>query len=134
MIMSGVRWGAVPFLFVQLANFNAQGVPPTGQPEESQWAELREAQLMTLDLPHTGMAVAIDIGDATDIHPKNKQEVGRRLALAAEATVYYRDTEFSGPLPMGSQEENGKIRLSFRNGRNESRRWWKIKVRGRGRR
>ena len=82
------RWGAeFPFLFVQLANFNARGVPPTGQPEDSKWAELREAQLLTLQLPRTGMAVAIDIGEATDIHPKNKQEVGRRLALAAEATV-----------------------------------------------
>jgi sialate O-acetylesterase len=69
---------------------------------------------MTLELPRTAMAVTIDIGDATDIHPKNKQEVGRRLALAAEATVYYRDTEFSGPLPTGSQEEEGKVRLTFR--------------------
>jgi len=109
------RWGSeFPFLFVQLANFNARGVAPTGQPEESRWAELREAQLMTLELPHTAMAVTIDIGDATDIHPKNKQEVGRRLALGAEATVYYRDTQFSGPLPTGSQEEGGKIRLTFR--------------------
>jgi sialate O-acetylesterase len=109
------RWGAeFPFLFVQLANYNARGVAPTGEPEESQWAELREAQLLTLELPHTAMAVTIDIGEATDIHPKNKQEVGRRLALAAEATVYYRDTEFSGPLPGGSQQEDGKIRLSFR--------------------
>jgi sialate O-acetylesterase len=109
------RWNEeFPFLYVQLANYNARGIPPTGEPEESQWAELREAQLMTLELPHTAMAVTIDIGEARDIHPKNKQEVGRRLALAAEATVYYRDTEFSGPLPGGSQEEDGKIRLSFR--------------------
>src|SRR4030095_9378851 len=109
------RWNAeFPFLYVQLANFNARRVPPTGQPEESQWAELREAQLMTLEVPRTAMALAIDIGEADDIHPKNKQEVGRRLALAAEATVYYRDTEFSGPLITGSQEEEEKIRLSFR--------------------
>ncbi|MES2568534.1 MAG: sialate O-acetylesterase [Verrucomicrobiota bacterium] len=117
MIMSWrQRWGAeFPFLFVQLANFNARQAAPTGQPEESQWAELREAQLMTLELPRTGMAVAIDIGDATDIHPKNKQEVGRRLALAAEASVYYREGAYSGPLLAGSQIEEGKIRLSFRN-------------------
>jgi sialate O-acetylesterase len=109
------RWNAeFPFLYVQLANYNARRVPPTGEPEESQWAELREAQLLTLELPHTAMAVTIDIGEGNDIHPKNKQEVGRRLALAAEATVYYRETEFSGPLPGGSQEEDGKIRLSFR--------------------
>ncbi len=113
MIVSWRRaWGAeFPFLFVQLANFMARKEAPG----ESQWAELREAQLMTLELPHTGMAVAIDVGEAEDIHPKNKQEVGRRLALAAEATVYFRETEYSGPIFSGSQEEEGKIRLSFRN-------------------
>ena len=117
MIVSWRRaWGAeFPFHFVQLANFNAKHQPPSGQPEESNWAELREAQMMTLDLPHTGMAVAIDVGEAEDIHPKNKQEVGRRLALIAEATVYYRDQEFSGPLFSGAQTEDNKIRLSFRN-------------------
>jgi sialate O-acetylesterase len=103
-----------PFLFVQLANFDARKLPPTGQPQDSNWAELREAQAMTLELPRTGMAVAIDIGEANDIHPKNKQEVGRRLALAAEATVYYRDQEFSGPLFSGAQAEDGKMRLNFR--------------------
>lgn len=110
------RWGVgeFPFLFVQLANYNARNVPPTGQPEDSNWAALREAQTMTLDLPHTGMAVAIDIGEATDIHPKNKQEVGRRLGLVAQATVYYREVEFSGPMFAGVQEEDGKLRLSFR--------------------
>ncbi len=117
MIMS---WRALwrsefPFLFVQIANFNARHVPPTGQPEDSQWAELREAQLMTLELPHTGMAVALDIGEGDNIHPKNKQEVGRRLALAAEATVYFQEHEFSGPIFVGSQTEDGKLRLSFRN-------------------
>jgi sialate O-acetylesterase len=100
-----------PFLFVQLANFLARHEEPTN----SQWAELREAQLFTLELPHTGMAVIIDIGDEKDIHPKNKQDVGHRLALAAEATVYYIDTEFSGPIISGSQLEEGKVRLSFRN-------------------
>jgi sialate O-acetylesterase len=108
------KWGTeFPFLFVQLANFNA-GKPPTDQPQESDWALLREAQLMTLELPHTGMAVAIDIGEAEDIHPRNKQEVGRRLALAAEASVYYQEVDFSGPIFTGAQQEEGKIRLSFR--------------------
>ncbi len=113
MIMSWRHaWNAeFPFLFVQLANY----MPRKDQPAESQWAELREAQLMTLELPHTGMAVAIDVGDGGDIHPKNKQEVGRRLALAAEATVYYKETEYSGPILSGFQVEEGKIRLSFRN-------------------
>jgi sialate O-acetylesterase len=100
-----------PFLFVQLANY----IPANSDPARSEWAELREAQLQTLEVPRTGMAVAIDIGEANDIHPKNKQEVGRRLALCAEATVYYRDQEYSGPLFGGSQIEEGKIRLSFRN-------------------
>jgi sialate O-acetylesterase len=75
---------------------------------------LRQAQLDTLELPHTGMAVAIDIGDANTVHPKNKQEVGRRLGLIAQATVYYQDTEYSGPTPGGAQEEEGRIRLTFR--------------------
>jgi sialate O-acetylesterase len=110
------RWnvGEFPFLFVQLANYNARKVPPTGQPEDSNWAVLREAQKMTLDLKNTGMAVAIDIGEADDIHPKNKQEVGRRLGLVAQATVYYKEVEFSGPLFTSAQEEDGKMRLSFR--------------------
>ena len=80
------------------------------------WASLREAQLETLDVPHTGMAVAIDIGESKDIHPKNKQDVGLRLALWAEATVYFRDQEFSGPLASGFQIEDGRARLTFRNG------------------
>ena len=105
-------WGAeFPFLFVQLANY----MPRHAEPTDSNWARLREAQLETLELPRTGMAVAIDIGEADNIHPKNKQEVGRRLALAAEATVYYVDAEFSGPIFTGGQAEDGKMRLSFRN-------------------
>ena len=100
-----------PFLFVQLANFMARHEEPTN----SQWAELREAQLFTLEMPHTAMAVIIDIGDEKDIHPRNKQDVGHRLALAAQASVYYLDTEFSGPIITGSQLEDGKVRLSFRN-------------------
>jgi len=117
MILSWRRaWNAeFPFLFVQLASYNAKKIPLTGQPEESQWAELREAQTMTLELPRTGMAVAIDVGEPNDIHPKNKQEVGRRLSLIAEASVYYREQEYSGPLFAGAQTEDGRIRLSFRN-------------------
>lgn len=102
--------GEFPFLFVQLANYMARHEQPT----DSNWARLREAQTQTLQLPHTGMAVAIDIGEEKDIHPKNKQEVGRRLALSALATVYFKDREFSGPLYAGAQEEEGRIRLSFR--------------------
>jgi sialate O-acetylesterase len=101
-----------PFLFVQLANFMGRSEQPT----DTNWARLREAQLQTLELPRTGMAVAIDIGEEKDIHPKNKQDVGKRLALWAEAAVYYKDQEYSGPLPGGFQVEEGKARLTFRHG------------------
>jgi sialate O-acetylesterase len=83
-----------PFLFVQLANFMGR----KAEPGESGWAELREAQTMTLSLPKTGMAVIIDIGDAKDIHPKNKLDVGRRLALAAQHVAYGKDLVYSGPM------------------------------------
>ena len=109
--LAGSEQPDFPFLFVQLANYKARYEQPT----ESDWAELREAQLMTLEMPHTGMAVAIEIGEADNIHPKNKQEVGRRLALAAESTVYFQDQEYSGPIYSGAQAEDAKIRLSFRN-------------------
>ena len=72
--------GDFPFYFVQLANFNPDGDKVLGQ---SDWAELREAQTMTLNLRNTGQAVIIDIGDSKDIHPTNKQDVGKRLALLA---------------------------------------------------
>lgn len=84
----------MPFLFVQLANF----MKPAGKPGESSWAELREAQTMALSLPHTGMAVTIDIGEADNIHPINKQDVGKRLALAALHIAYGCDIGFSGPI------------------------------------
>ena len=82
------RWGYdFPFLFVQLANFNsANGNSQRG----STWAELREAQTMTLQLPNTGMAVTSDIGEPTDIHPRNKQDVGSRLAAEAMRVAYSR--------------------------------------------
>ena len=84
----------MPFMFVQLANF----MKPPRKPGESSWAELREAQAMALSLPGTGMAVAIDIGEADDIHPINKQDVGKRLALAALNVAYGKDLVFSGPV------------------------------------
>jgi sialate O-acetylesterase len=98
-----------PFYFVQLANFEKSAV----KPEESNWAELREAQLQTLHLENTGMAVTIDIGDAKDIHPKNKQEVGRRLALIAEAKTYNLKSAFSGPIYNTYRIEGNKIRILF---------------------
>jgi len=104
-------WGQnnFPFLFVQLANFRA--VNP--QPAESDWAELREAQLMTLALPNTGMAVIIDIGDAKNIHPKNKQDVGKRLALWALARSYGKELVYSGPIYKSMKIKGNKIILYF---------------------
>ncbi|MDD2711201.1 MAG: sialate O-acetylesterase [Verrucomicrobiae bacterium] len=106
------QWGQgdFPFLFVQLASYYPQKPDPT----ESRWAELREAQMMTLSLPKTGMAVAIDIGEAADIHPKNKQDVGKRLALAALSIQYGQTLDFSGPLYDGATVEGGGIRIKFK--------------------
>jgi len=101
--------GDFPFLFVQLANF---GDPQT-KPGDSDWAELREAQMRALSLPNTAMASAIDLGDALDIHPKNKQDVGERLALCALATAFGREIEYSGPLYTGMSVEGNAIRLRF---------------------
>jgi len=95
----------LPFLFVQLAGYTAA--------PDSQWPELREAQRRTLGVAHTGMAVAIDLGERDNIHPKNKTEVGRRLSLAARALVYGEPLEFSGPLFRRTTPEDGALRLWF---------------------
>jgi len=107
------RWqqGNLPFLFVQLANF-MQSKP---LPAESEWAELREAQTMTLSQPNTGMACIIDIGDSASIHPLNKQEVGRRLALIADEQVYKQHYIASGPMYKDFRKEGNRIRISFTN-------------------
>lgn len=105
------QWNSdFPFYFVQLANYMAR----KNKPRESQWAELREAQLQTLNLENTGMAVTIDIGDAGDIHPKNKQDVGRRLALNARAKTYGENIICSGPLYDSFRIEGNKIRICFK--------------------
>ena len=107
------RWaqGDFPFYFVQLANF----LPVNPEPGESEWAELREAQSMTLREPNTGMAVAIDIGEARDIHPRNKSDVGHRLALNALAHTYKQKIEYSGPRYASMKIEAVKIRVRFTN-------------------
>lgn len=102
--------GDFPFLFVQLANWRAV----KDEPYENAWSELREAQLMTLALPNTGMAVAIDIGDANSIHPRNKQDVGRRLALWAFAKAYGKRLVYSGPIYKSMTVEGNKIVLNFK--------------------
>ena len=104
----------LPFYFVQLANF----MKKDAEPEESRWAELREAQLQTLRLKNTGMAVAIDIGDTDDIHPKNKQEVGKRLAFIAEANTYRLPVAFSSPLYESYTIEGNTIRIKFKHAEN----------------
>jgi sialate O-acetylesterase len=98
------------FLIVQLPN---HGATPD-DPGESAWAELREAQLMTLQhVPRTGMAVTIDVGDPKDLHPHRKLEVGERLALWAEGTVYQQPIEYSGPLYESMGIEGNAIRVRF---------------------
>ena len=83
-------------------------------PVQSQWAELREAQTMTLALPRTGQAVTIDIGNPLDIHPRNKQEVGRRLALIALHHDYGRsDPVYSGPIFRSVQVVGDRVILTF---------------------
>jgi sialate O-acetylesterase len=101
--------GDFPFLFVQLANY----MQSKRMPSQSAWAELREAQSMTLSCQNTGMAVTIDIGNPTNIHPKNKQEVGRRLALAALSVAYGRKIVYSGPIYELMEITDNKIYLSF---------------------
>ncbi len=100
--------GSFPFGIVQLAPFRYGGQNPAN------CAELWEAQLMTAQsVPDTGLAVTTDIGDPKNIHPKNKQEVGRRLALWALAKVYGRSLAYSGPIYQSMAVEGDKIRLRF---------------------
>src|SRR5574344_292558 len=105
------KWGYYfPFYFVQLPNYRQQQTDPG---EVSKWAGIREAQLNALHLENTGMAVTIDIGEAGNIHPKNKEDVGKRLALVALAKTYGKDVEYSGPLYRDFHIEGNKVRLSF---------------------
>ncbi len=101
--------GDFPFLFVQLHNYST----PNDEPKKSDWAEQREAQFKTLILPNTGMTVAIDLGVEMDIHPTNKQDVGKRLALSALKVAYDRDLVFSGPIYDSMKIKNGKAYISF---------------------
>ncbi len=105
------QWGIgdFPFLFVQLANHYAESPLPS----ESNWAELREAQATALALPNTGMATAIDIGEANDIHPKNKLDVGRRLGVAAMKVAYGKQVESSGPTFRSVRFEGNTAVIAF---------------------
>jgi sialate O-acetylesterase len=106
------KQGDFPFYFVQLADF----MDEKREPGDSAWAELREAQTMTQEkLPNTGQAVIIDTGDGSDIHPKNKLEVGRRLARWALAHDYGRKVEHQSPRYDSMKKEGNKIVLKFKN-------------------
>jgi sialate O-acetylesterase len=99
----------LPFYFVQLANYQ----PTITDPRDSQWAELRESQNKALKLPYTGTALAIDIGDTFDIHPANKQEVGRRLAALALKRLHGKKVADQGPTYKKHTIEKGGIRIQF---------------------
>ncbi len=105
------KWnlGDLPFLYVQLPNF----MDANYLPSESQWAEFREAQLKSLVVPNTAMAVGIDLGEWNDIHPDNKKDVGERLALAAQKLVYGENIVASGPIFQSATIEKDKISISF---------------------
>ncbi|MDP5121477.1 MAG: sialate O-acetylesterase [Spirosomaceae bacterium] len=105
-------WGYdFPFFTVQLSSYG--GFQSSN--EGSNWAELREAQTMTLQLPKTGMAVTTDIGNPDDIHPRNKQDVGHRLALSALKVAYEKDLVYSGPTYKSVAFTKGEAALSFEN-------------------
>lgn len=100
------RWGCdFPFAWVQLPNFNRTG---------GGWEVTRESMLKSLAVKDTGMAITIDIGDPNDIHPKNKQEVGKRLALWAEGAVYGKPVAVSGPLPAGHAIRDAQVVVTFK--------------------
>jgi len=107
------RWnqGDIPFLFVQLPGFNRRKPEPTSF---SSWALLREAQTSTLSLPNTGLVVTLDLSPARNIlHPPNKREIGRRLALVAGRVAYGQDVSCYGPVYKSSEIVGDKVRITF---------------------
>lgn len=108
------KWGQgnFPFLYVQLPNY-MENFP---EPRESNWAVLRQAQLESLSVPNTAMAVAIDLGEWNDIHPLNKEDVGNRLALLARKIAYgEKNLIAESPMPTLSVFEKDKVIISFKN-------------------
>jgi len=108
------KWnqGNFPFYFVQLSTFDEYG---GNSKKGSKWAELREAQTQTLRLTNTGMVVTTDIGNAKDIHPTNKQDVGKRLAAIALNNVYNKKMVYSGPAFLSQEIKGNQIILTFDN-------------------
>lgn len=108
-----VRWGQgyLPFQFVQLANFKERSADPV---DKDDWAAFRDAQTSTLQRSqNTAMACAIDIGDGNDIHPKNKQEVGKRLYIGAKAKAYKENIIYSGPMFKSAKLEGDILKITF---------------------
>lgn len=105
------KWdvGDFPFLYVQLANYMAESANPT----ESKWAELRQAQLETLAVPNTGMAVSLDLGEWNDIHPLNKKDVGLRLAREAFKIAYGEEAFSSSPVPLKHKFLKDRVWVRF---------------------
>ncbi|MFM1548658.1 MAG: sialate O-acetylesterase [Lentisphaeria bacterium] len=100
------QWGYdFPFYFVQLANFAETGI--------SEWPILRQCQTDTLQVPGTGMAVIVDIGESNDIHPRNKQDVGKRLSLIARHHIHGEDIEYSGPVAKAAEAAENGCRITF---------------------
>ena len=106
----GGRAGDLPFLWVQLPNYGRADSVPAPRPA---WAVLREAMDAALALPNTGRAVTIDLGEADDIHPRNKEDVGRRLALVGRRVAYGEKVEDSGPTYRDHRVEGGRVRVRF---------------------
>jgi sialate O-acetylesterase len=107
----GRHGGALPFLFVQLPIFGE----PKDNNEASSWAIIREAQAQALSLPATGMAAGLELGEWNDLHPLDKKGIGRRLALAAEKTVYGEPNASPGPMVRAVERRDGRVVVSFNN-------------------
>jgi sialate O-acetylesterase len=108
---SAFRQGDFPFLIVQIAPYDSEG---TKSPD-SRWAEIRDAQLhVSQNVPRSALVVTIDVGDEQDIHPRRKEPVGARLALAARGVAYGENVEFSGPIYDSMSVADGKVRLRFK--------------------
>lgn len=103
------KLGDLPFLFVQIANVKASS-------PANKWAEIREAQMQTLTLKNTGMAVTADIGEAANVHPRNKQDVADRLSRVARKVAYGEDVKFSGPIYRSSIVDGDQVRIWFEHG------------------
>ena len=104
--------GDIPFLFVQLPNWGMYG-PESDKPEHSSWAYMREVQTQTLALSHTGMATTYDVGEWNDLHPLDKETVGKRLARLAMKIIYKEKITASGPIIKKIEKEGNEFILSF---------------------